>query len=82
MQFLILFSDCAFCIVFAHSIVSQPVCVCVCVCVADMSSEARLQQEMVCIYPCREIKVEKGSYKMGASDPTTPNQVTCLVLCI
>ncbi len=37
---------------------------------------------MVCIYPCREIKVEKGSYKMGASDPTTPNQVTCLVLCI
>lgn len=47
-----------------------------------MSSEAYLQQALVCIYPCRENRMEKGSYKMGASDPTTPNQVASLVRCI
>ncbi len=71
---------CAFCIALAHSIVSQPVSVCVKV--SECCCEASLQQVLVCIFPRRETKVEKGSYKMGASDPTTPNQVTPLVLCI
>ena len=72
---------CAVCIALTHSIIRQPLCVCVCVCVLQ-TNETCLQQVSVCICPCRENNMEKGSYKMGASDPTTPNQVTSLVMCI
>lgn len=64
-----------------HSPTASSVSLCVCVCVLQ-TNETCLQQVSVCICPCRENNMEKGSYKMGASDPTTPNQVTSLVMCI